>query len=817
MRKLALAVVFWAQLALAGTVLGLSPPEAGLASARAQTSEFPVGSGISPSQHENGSQTKSGNDAIEVTAVRLLALSVGFAGVWRPGAWTPFAFSVKLPPLAAAEAAGQVLRLEIITPDGDGQTLCWATEVFSAGASCSAVSGKGAGDHSLRTFPPAVFWQEEDLLTVKTSVRFGSSRAWIRCRLFAGSQLLFEQRFDAGLTVGFPAGLRDTQEIYVIVGQRDGGVKEALNFLDRPSHDTPVSAVLSSLNQLPIHPLGYQAVKTLVLSFSEPALLDGSSKCSLELAAVEGWARSGGNLLVGFHPAFLQQAQAGGGGPLEWLVPGKFEQPVPFSRARAAALEMFAGARNPLGGTTTRALASESLAFISEPRGKILAAEGRLPLVIMAPYGLGIVTWCAFPLDSSYLQEWPDRGAFFARVLNLAKGTSLPQDQPESFTRFGFEDLAGQLRASLDRFSGVVLVPFGFVIALMLVHIALVGPVDYFLWRRAGARRWMAWLSFAALALGVSAVASWLGLWAKGTQLRLRQIDLVDVAVTDGWTRNISWAQLYSPVVAQVDVFSQPQAPKTGRPFRLVDGGLAWWGLPGEGFGGMNSLRTGLMFQKDVYFLRPGRDALEGLTLRAGSSKAITVRWIGVGSPPITGELRLKHDEVTGWIRSELECELEDCRLFFGKYVYQLDVLAPQGTLLIDRRTPRRDVRAFLTGTQLVREKDTYRTQSNPYDLESRDWIYVLDMMMFHEAAGGTGYTGLYHVAEGPVDFTPLLRTDQAVFVGRVRSNSACAGSQIRVHVKSRPVDIHYTREAVYRCVFPVVVDTGAVVKAAAL
>ncbi len=52
---------------------------------------------------------------------------------------------------------------------------------------------------------------------------------------------------------------------------------------------------------------------------------------------------------------------------------------------------------------------------------------------------------------------------------------------------------------------------------------------------------------------------------------------------------------------------------------------------------------------------------------------------------------------------------------------------------MVDRDTPRRELRAYLTGTQLVREKDSYRTQSTPYDPTSTDVDYIINMMMFHE------------------------------------------------------------------------------------
>lgn len=744
-------------------------------------------------------------------------LEVGFGGAWRAGVWTPLTLSVWLPRSVGDVVSANKLRLELLSPDGDGQTLRWETEVKSI--EFWDWSGRSQDHpHTPPRFFPAGYRWEGDRLIVKTCHRLGSPRAWIHARLVAGNQVLLDQRFHAGTSSGFPVGLRDTQQIYVAIARGDPGLREAIALLAASPHDSPVEAVVSHPRDLPISPMAYQAVEAVILAFGEADARGDVLAFRQEFEALRAWVHAGGKLVVGAHPTFWKEMLAAKNPIVDWLIPGKFEQAVPLSRSRANAIETFTGGRQPFGGIGARPAASESLTYISEPRGRVQAAEGRLPLVVLSPCGLGTLTWCAFGLDSPPFSEWPERGLFFARVLNLPVASVSTQEQVGGFTRFGYDDLAGQLRSSLDRFPGVLLVPFGSIVLLMLVYIGLVGPADYFVFRRLGSKRWVAWAAFAAVVSVMSGITVWLGQLARGSQCRLRQIDLVDISAGDGWVRTLSWIQFYSPITTHVDIAFRPQLPTGDSKLELADGAIGWWGLPGEGFGGMNALGGGLLFERDVYTLRPGRDGMEGIIFRSGSSKAFTVQWSGViSSPMVASELRLKEDELSGWIRSQLPFEVEDCRIYFGRYVYLVDTFPAKGVVFVDRRTPRRDLRGYLTGTQLVREKDTYRTQTSPYDIENRDWNYVLNMMMFHEGAGGTGYTGLYHVAERAVDSTSLLPTGQAILVGRAKNPQAKGGTEIHVDVRSGGAEVVKSRDIVLRVVLPVLRQDSAAPPGSAL
>ncbi len=75
-----------------------------------------------------------------------------------------------------------------------------------------------------------------------------------------------------------------------------------------------------------------------------------------------------------------------------------------------------------------------------------------LPLVVRGPYGFGRVTLIALDVDQKLFADWPDRGLFWARALDLKHAGA---DQRRAgriaggggrFYQSGVTDLASQLR-----------------------------------------------------------------------------------------------------------------------------------------------------------------------------------------------------------------------------------------------------------------------------------------------------------------------------------------------------------------------------------
>jgi hypothetical protein len=199
--------------------------------------------------------------------------------------------------------------------------------------------------------------------------------------------------------------------------------------------------------------------------------------------------------------------------------------------------------------------------------------------------------------------------------------------------------------------------------------------------------------------------------------------------------------------------------------------------LPGESLGGLSSRQVQLAAAEPYRAALPGpAPQLVGLPVPAASSKSLSIRWWAQSE--IQGEARLNESRfgvLTGEFPFPLPVELTDCLMIHGEKLYRLDRLRPGQTVHMEDYTPL-NLEARLTQRTVVRSKDV----STPWDKASTDVPRIVLMMMFHEAARGSSYTGLTNRYPPTIDLTDQVRLGRAVLTGRARQ-SVCrlrAGDQ---------------------------------------
>ena len=170
-----------------------------------------------------------------------------------------------------------------------------------------------------------------------------------------------------------------------------------------------------------------------------------------------------------------------------------------------------------------------------------------MPLVIRTARGFGQVIFVAVDLDQSPLNQWSDRPLLVARLLDLPTGRADESAEDAAMMHYGYTDLAGQMRSALDQFTGVRLVPFWLVAGLIVGYILLIGPGDYFFLRKVVGRMEWTWLTFPLIVVLVCLAAYVLAYQLKGNQLRVNQIDLVDVDAASGRMRGADVAERLQP------------------------------------------------------------------------------------------------------------------------------------------------------------------------------------------------------------------------------------------------------------------------------
>jgi len=663
---------------------------------------------------------------------KIVAIRVGLAGHYKVGLWTPVAITLR---------GGEVPQTGTVTltvPDGDDVP----SRVTTPGARpCQLLPGQET--------------------TVLLFARFGRVDGECLVEFSVDGRRVAQRTFDTYLggsdaKPDYEPALVASRQLVVEIGPTGAGVSQAIDLLSEESEVQTVAARLTSVEDMPTRWYGYEAANAVVVSTSRPEMFDAlAGGANARLEALDRWVRMGGKLvlLVGRHGAAVLDET----GPLARFAPGKFAEMVPLGRT--AALEAYAGGSSPMGTGNARLLVPR----LEVDETLIEVREVDLPLVVRAPYGFGQVVFVAADLDRAPWNAWKDRGLLMARLLDWpSKSPGAEEAANQAIMHEGYSDLSGQLRSCLEQFTGVRVVPFGAVVAGILLYILLVGPGDYLLLRRLKRFEWT-WFTFPILVVSFSVAAYFLAYWFKGDQLRTNQIDLVDVDVANGFVRGTSWANLFSPRMETYNLALRSNLPGRPTPDTPTEVLLSWLGLPREGFGGMRSQGSAMSTWRRAYEFSPLLDAMHGVPIQVWSTKSFTSRYSTHWPEAIQADLAEQDELPTGSLAHGFDFPLENCMLVYDRWVYELGTIEPNQPVRVESVQDRTQLKTLLTGMRLLRDDDA---ASTPYDVSSTDSAYVLRAMMFYDVAGGQRYTHLSNAYQPFVDMSHLLGRGRAILVG---------------------------------------------------
>ncbi len=336
---------------------------------------------------------------------------------------------------------------------------------------------------------------------------------------------------------------------------------------------------------------------------------------------------------------------------------------------------------------------------------------------------------------------------------------------------------------------------------MLVAYILLIGPLDFLGLRKLGKPHWT-WITFPLIVAATCFVAYALSNHLKGSSSKVNQVDVVDVDMEQSLVRGTMWANLYSPDAAVPDILVRTKMPLATEPTQagMV---VSWQGLPGAGLGGMDTT-AGVGELSDGYTVYSGhlvkdsrQPAIRELPIHTSSSKAIVARW-WQDLPPTEASSDLRIGDgglLNGFITNPLNVELSNCSVYFDNWAYRLDRrLAPGDRVDMDYESPL-DLRWQLTRRRLVESRDI----ATPWDRSDfSDVGRILEMMMFHNAAGGRAYTRLGDEYQPFVDLSHHLKLGRAVLIGRVKKR----GVELLRDGQSvdDELDVNWTY---YRVVFP--------------
>lgn len=273
--------------------------------------------------------------------------------------------------------------------------------------------------------------------------------------------------------------------------------------------------------------------------------------------ALRQWVVLGGTLIVpgGAGALYLQQPT------VRALLPVQVERLVRVPNLRA--LEAFAKAQ-PL----------DQLASITQAKhieGKVLLQQDNLPLIVVRPYGFGVVVFLAFYPNEEPLRSYKGISAFWQGLLS-----QLPDETPSKTIRQIFLTQSGtatdQTSPSTDdlklEIPGLALIS-----TLLVIYFFLVVPINYWVLKRFRALDW-AWVSTPIIAFVFVGILSRFtaDLYRKPLSATIQSVILMPAGATEAYAVNS--ALFFFPRAGVYDLrFDRSEMVEVGTPSRDFRGG----------------------------------------------------------------------------------------------------------------------------------------------------------------------------------------------------------------------------------------------------
>ncbi len=583
---------------------------------------------------------------------------------FQVGAWTPVIVDIEV----ARTFEGQ---LRVGTADGDG-AWTWFT-------------------------PCKVFidYKNEKQRTFLSYIKTGSQGGEIRVQLLRndGTQ---EDAHDY-LPYQQSIGLDPSLKLILCIGQPKGFAHQ------QPRGQTDADwrvAFQTEVRRLPEYSFGYDGVDVIILPTGEenqPVIRDLMRDESRRNALVE-WVQRGGHLVVSVsaNHSLVANEQSF---PLQRLLPAQVDASATVSVDRLVNIERFVQAK--VNTQLSRFVANpdavvppgekrptiELAKLVLRPTAWIRSSEanGTIPVIVEAPYGLGRVTLIAFDTDQVPFAKWDGAQHFWTALLDLGR-TDNPfgafVNRPE-----GEADLAVRLCDELEQFGEVPVIRFGWVAAFILAYILIVGPLDYFFLKKVVKRMELTWITFPTVVLLVSVGAYIVANQVKGSELRINKLDLLDFDLRTQQMQGTTWFSIFSPKFQHYDVGIEAmpvgRQKDVAKPAEAQGVILSWMGRPDSGMRGLRRGQGGGLFQRSYEFEDNGR-LLRGLPVQVWSVKVMTGRWqipFDAKTAPVVNRLEQIPLSVKGTVTSQLPWRLRSCRLIYRDRVWDLGDLEPGKTI----------------------------------------------------------------------------------------------------------------------------------------
>ena len=687
----------------------------------------------------------------EIAAVgfQMDRVEIGVKGVYKTGYWVPCRVFFNGKPPANA-------HVTFTTLDPDGTPTCFTAVVNDADSQ----------DHASAT-ALVRFGRENGSLTVRVETDDdATNRSFLAERVFSPR----ETTKGAMTNDFFPAPVSMEQPIYLVLAAGDLGIEGALPHIPFRENNHPIFVSLDALSDLPDDPQAFEMLSTIILS-ANPDLYKGVTINNPQLLALKRWLQLGGRVI--FNAGKTSETLVSGNDALfADFLPGKFERMASlrlsspyevyisqFQHASVAPITMTGSTDAPFIETP----------FFSDPRGVIEASDRDLPLILRVPVGLGSLVYMGGDLDQAPMRNWRDRSILVAKLLGVSE-RAVYKEQASSgnmLMQLGYNDLSGQLRSALDQFDNVKGISFTFVMILLVAYLVVVGVGDWFLVHKLLKRPQLTWLTFPCWVLLFCLIAAAIARQTQGDDVIVNQAELIDIDTVGGTARGTAWLGIYSHKDQAYHLRFTTDSHASDPEIRF-----AWFGLPGKALGGMSPQMAALAQWDTTYSLGSPGDTIADLPMQTRATRSLTAGWstTDYGDMPVVAELTEQEGIPCGYVMNASSHHLQQCFIVYGRWVIELNEIKAGAAVEVSVATKKLDLKTVFTGGRSIFAEDRPlgQTSSRRYNAESTSIPYILQSMMFYQAAGGFDEFALHNAYQHSVDMSNLLPTRRAMLIGIV-------------------------------------------------
>lgn len=413
-----------------------------------------------------------------------------------------------------------------------------------------------------------------------------------------------------------------------------------------------VGSVAQSM--LPDRPAGYESIDVLVLSELTPSAVNPRA-----LKALAMWVQSGGTLVIPTGPNYRV------------FMNDFYDELLPVSISGAVELPGLAGlsrlGRSPFPASPVAVAQSA----VKPGVGRVLLAEGSVPIIAERPYGAGRVLFFAFDHLSSPFRDWNGQTDFWKNIVRPQPRSPMVSDAAREFDEAYFSNRRnygynyGPQNNPEPGLAGVVAQnpsvrapSFNSVGLFLLSYLVMLVPVNYFVLKRMR-RLELAWVTTPAVVILFVLGAYAMGYTMKGGQLRLCQATIVEASAGERFARVVTVGSLFSPARRAYDLnvadpFSVSQAIPTDEKERLPITLLAEKSL-------ISDMGMAMWSSKTI-------ESVSGLDLEGRLDASLV----------LTGK------RLQGEVRNSTGTALRDCVVTYGQATMQLGDLPVGGSAKID-------------------------------------------------------------------------------------------------------------------------------------